>query len=118
MSTLTAATRSPETVIRYFSRRCQSFSLGFDRPHKILDGIDFLFFEIRFSALLAHPRWNRIKHQVATFAVNMKRRCGPLHLALAMNAFHRSTLILKSSDMCAISIAYFCSSGGFYCVVQ
>ena len=98
--------RPPETDVRHFSCRCQGFRLGFYGPHEILNGIHFLLFEIRLSALLAHPSWNGIKHQVTTFAVDMKRRCGPPHLALAMDAFHLFTLTLKSSD-------HSCSSGSY-----
>jgi hypothetical protein len=46
--------------IRHPSCRCQSFGLGFDGSHEILDGIDFLLLEIRLSTLLAHPSWNSV----------------------------------------------------------
>jgi hypothetical protein len=77
------------------SRR-QGLGFRFDGPHKVLDGVDFLLLEIRLATLLANPGWDGIQRKVATFAVNVQRRCGPPHFALTMDALHRFALARKS----------------------
>ena len=69
-----------------------------DSLYEVLNRLDFVFFEVRFTALRAYPRRHLVEKDVAPLSVYMKRGDSTLHLTLAVQAFHFSFLVLKSRD--------------------
>lgn len=57
-----------------------------DRLNRIDPGL----FEERFSALLADPRRHAVNTEMDALAINVQGGGRPLHLSLAMHAFHRN----------------------------
>jgi hypothetical protein len=70
------------------------FSSVFHGLDNLLNRIHFRFVNVDFTALLAHPGWNRIQSQMVTFAVNVKRGFSPLHEPFTMHALHLIFLFL------------------------
>ena len=69
-----------------------------DSGNKLLDGIDFFFFEVDFAALATDPCRNFVESDVTPPAVSVKRGMTSLHFTLAVDAFHFLTLTVKSFD--------------------
>jgi hypothetical protein len=72
--------------------------LAVKRGENALDARNVGRFEIRLTALLAHPRGQRAPVYVVAVAVHAERSIGALHLASTMHALHDHFLSLKSAD--------------------
>jgi hypothetical protein len=66
-----------------------------DALDQFLDGVHFLFLEVGFATLFAHPCGHFIQYEMAAFPVDVERRRIAFHFTLAIKALHLSNLALK-----------------------
>jgi hypothetical protein len=55
---------------------------------ELLNGIDFLFFEVSLATLDTNPCRNFVESNMTTAAVSVERSMASPHFALAVDAFH------------------------------
>lgn len=69
-----------------------------DGPDRILDPINFLWFEVSLAALLANPSRNSIGLKVVVPSIDLNRCLIATHSSSTVNAGHVDYLVLKSAS--------------------